>query len=195
MIRILTALLLLAQVSFAQGDKAVPQKLQTLKANYEAAVLRATTPLTKSYLQELQRLKLEYTRAGDLSAALAADALIQAASASSGTPPVVAAGDAALANVSVEQFKAWLATVVITETAGFKNSFTYDGKELTSTKDGALPRGHQNVTISVGKIFIPFTNTNATIEINSTRSKAEVTYSTGQKLEAKIEPKSALKAR
>lgn len=193
--RLLPALLLLLTVplTFAQGDKTVPPKLQTLQANYEAAVVRATAPLTKTYVQELQRLKLEYTRGGDLAAALAADALLQAASVA--TVPVVGAGDAALANLSVEQFKAWLATVVITETTGFRNRFFYDGKELTSRKDGAAPRAHQNVLISVGKIFVPFTSTNATIELNSTRTRAEVTYSTGEKIEARIEPKTAAQAR
>jgi hypothetical protein len=62
--RLLPALLLLtAHVAFAQGDKPIPPKIQSLKANYEAAILRATAPLTKTYVQELQRVKLEYTRA------------------------------------------------------------------------------------------------------------------------------------
>lgn len=188
--RTFAALLLGVHVSPAQTAKALPEKLQTLRKNYDAAVLRATAPLTKSYLQELQRLKLDYTRAGDLTAALAADALIKAASDPAAALPATAAGDAVLSAMNIEQFKMWLSTVVIREVSGFKNTFTYDGKEFSSTKDGAAPRAHQNVTISVGKIFVPFTSTNATIQIDSSRTKAEVSYSTGQKIEAKIEPKS-----
>jgi hypothetical protein len=194
MFRSCLVLLLLSAVAVAQGES-IPPKIQALKAGYESAVQRATAPLTKSYLQELQRLKAEYTRAGDLTGALAADSLIQATTASAGAVPVLSAGDTALASMGVEQFKSWLTTVAITEVTGFKNRFTFDGKDFISTKDGAAPRVHQNVAFSVGKIFVPFTSTNATIEIDSTRRKAEVIYSTGQKVEAVIEPKTPAKAR
>lgn len=189
MTRAIATLLLVAQISSAQTASPLPEKLQSLKKNYDAAVVRATAPLTKTYLQDLQKLKLEYTRAGNLSAALAADALIKAASDPATASPLAATGDAALSTMNLEQFKAWLATVVIRETSGFKNAFTFDGKDVLSTKDGAAPRAHQNVAISVGRIFVPFTSTNATIQVDSSRSKAEVSYSTGQKIEAKIEPK------
>lgn len=55
-------------------DAPLPEKLSTLKTSYQAAVARATTPLTKTYLSELERLKIEYTKKGDLQAALAVDA-------------------------------------------------------------------------------------------------------------------------
>jgi hypothetical protein len=189
MTRVLTILLLVASISAAQDTTAVPEKLHSLKASYEAAVQRATAPLTKTYIQELQKLKTEYTKAGNLQAALAAEALLRSASDPAATPPAIAAGDAALSKMDVEQFKAWLSTVVITEQSGFKNRFVYDGKVLTSEKDGNKPRAHTNVSVEVGKIFVPFTSTNATITIDDSRSKAEVSYSTGEKLEARIEPK------
>ena len=189
LIRPIAALLLVTQVSWAQTASPLPEKLQSLKKNYDAAVVRATAPLTRSYLQELQRLKLEYTRAGNLSAALTADALIKAAS-DSAAVPMTAAGDAVLSAMNLEQFKVWLSTVVIRELSGFKNTFTFDGKDVSSAKDGAAPRVHQNVSITVGKIFVPFTSTNATIQINSSRTRAEVSYSTGEKIDAKIEPRS-----
>jgi hypothetical protein len=193
MTRILILVLLLARVSLAQDTAAVPEKLQSLKASYEAAVQRATAPLTKTYIQELQKLKTEYTKAGNLQAAIAAEALLKSASDPAATLPVIAAGDAALSKTSVEHFKAWLSTVVIAEQSGFKNRFVYDGEVLTSSKDGNKPRAHTNVTVEVGRIFVPFTSTNATISIDDSRSKAVVSYSTGEKLEARIEPKLPLK--
>lgn len=189
MIRALVVFLLIGQATFCQDASPLPEKLKSLKSNYEAAVARATAPLTKSYLQELQRLKLDYTRAGNLQAALAADALIKAASDPASALPVANAADVALASMNVEQFKGWLSTVVIREVSGFKNQFTYDGRQFVSTKAGSAPRVHDNVLISVGKIFVPFTSTNATILIDPSRSKAEITYSTGQKIEARIELK------
>ena len=50
---------------------AEPDKLLKLRTSYEAAVTRATTPLQKTYLQELDKLKTEYTRAAKLEEALA----------------------------------------------------------------------------------------------------------------------------
>ncbi|MEQ1935486.1 MAG: hypothetical protein ABL962_16625 [Fimbriimonadaceae bacterium] len=52
-------------------DTPLPEKAQKLRESYRAAVDRATTPLTKTYLAELQRLKIEYTKAADLKGALA----------------------------------------------------------------------------------------------------------------------------
>ncbi|MCF7789010.1 MAG: hypothetical protein K9N47_22990 [Prosthecobacter sp.] len=43
----------------AQDSKALPDKVVALKFNYEAAIQRATTPITRTYLQELQKLKME----------------------------------------------------------------------------------------------------------------------------------------
>ena len=48
-----------------------PEKLSRLRQSYEAAVTKATAPLQKTYLQELLKLKDEYTRAAKLDEALA----------------------------------------------------------------------------------------------------------------------------
>ncbi|MEQ1860423.1 MAG: hypothetical protein ABMA13_10845 [Chthoniobacteraceae bacterium] len=189
MIRTLLSLLLVAHTGFCQEAGPLTEKLKTLTSNYEAAVSRATAPLTKSYIAELERLKLEYTRAGNLQAALAADGLLKGASSAAGAVPKTGAGAVAGGNMAVEEFKAWLSTVVIRELSDFRNRFTYDGRQFFSTKEGGTPRVHENVMITTGKIFVPFTSTNATIVIDKSRATAEVTYSTGQKVEAKIEPK------
>ncbi len=48
-------------------------KLERLRANYISAVTRAVSPLTKSYTAELEKLKTEFTKAGDLESAIAVD--------------------------------------------------------------------------------------------------------------------------
>lgn len=148
---------------------------------------RATAPLTKTYVQELQKLKAEYTQSGDLKTALALDTMIKELEQPAGTG---AAGSVPLSRMVSGQFKDWLATVVITEETGFRNSFTYDGKDVFSSKpDAPSPRAHQNVIIEPGKIFVPFTSTNATIVIDESLDKAQVTYSTGGKIRATITAK------
>jgi len=61
----------------AQTEPPLPPKLTSLKAGYESALARATLPITQTYIQELQKLKTEYTRAGNLEAALATDKLLK----------------------------------------------------------------------------------------------------------------------
>jgi len=58
----------------------IPEKLRRLRANYNTAVERVVTPLKRTYETELQRLKIDYTKAGDLESALAVDAEIKALS-------------------------------------------------------------------------------------------------------------------
>ena len=55
----------------------IPEKLSRLRGSYNTAVDRVVTPLKKTYATELQRLKIEYTKAGNLEAALAVDAEIK----------------------------------------------------------------------------------------------------------------------
>lgn len=52
---------------------AEPDKLLKLRSSYDAALSRATAPLQRTYLQELEKLKDEYTRAAKLQEALAVD--------------------------------------------------------------------------------------------------------------------------
>jgi len=60
--------------SMAQAPaKAQPDRLVNLRANYERAVERVTAPVTAQYRDELLKMKIEYTKAGNLEAALAVD--------------------------------------------------------------------------------------------------------------------------
>lgn len=64
----------LAIVPWTYSQEAEPERLSTLRANYTAAVKRATDPLTERYEEELEKLKDVYTRNAQLEAALAVDA-------------------------------------------------------------------------------------------------------------------------
>jgi hypothetical protein len=54
----------------------LPPKTLKLKESYDTAIQRATDPITKVYLAELTRHKVEATRAADLKGAIAIDAEI-----------------------------------------------------------------------------------------------------------------------
>jgi len=85
-IRTLAMLLIAATV---HGED-LPLNAQRLKESYQEAVENATTPLTKTYITELTRLKTQATKAGDLEGALAIDAeLIQIQSADPDTNGVI----------------------------------------------------------------------------------------------------------
>ncbi len=53
---------------------AEPDKLTKLRGSYESAMTKATAPIQKTYRTELEKLKIDFTRAGNLEAALAVDA-------------------------------------------------------------------------------------------------------------------------
>lgn len=174
----------------AQDAPPLPDRVKTLQANYEAAIARATAPLTKAYLQELERLRAEFTSAGNLQSALAAETLIKQVTARESGGAPAALGDVPLSKMTIEQFKRWLAGVVISEQSRYMNIYTFDGTMISSTKEGTrTPREHPDASIEVGRIFVPFTSTNATIHIDPSMTKAEVSYSTGGKYEATIAPK------
>lgn len=50
---------------------AEPEKLTKLRSSYESAIAKATAPIQKTYTTELEKLKLEFTKAGKLEDALA----------------------------------------------------------------------------------------------------------------------------
>jgi len=77
----------LASVLFAQDSAKEPEELASLRDSYQAAIARATTPLTKTYVTELERLRTDFTKKGDLQAALAVDTELRALTTSSPTPP------------------------------------------------------------------------------------------------------------
>ena len=53
---------------------AEPEKLTKLRESYQAAISKATAPIQKTYTTELEKLKSEFTKVGDLESALAVDA-------------------------------------------------------------------------------------------------------------------------
>lgn len=66
--------LISAVTSRAQAPaKPQPERLVNLRANYERAIERVSAPVSAQYREELQKMKLEYTKAGNLEAALAVD--------------------------------------------------------------------------------------------------------------------------
>ena len=69
---LLSTIFALISACQAFGDR-LPSKLESLTEKYERAIERATKPITLKYIDELRKLKLELTRAGDLSGALAVD--------------------------------------------------------------------------------------------------------------------------
>jgi len=66
-----------------------PEKLVALKDSYQAAINRATTPITKTYLVELEKLKTEYTKKGDLASAIAVDDELKPLAALQASPPTI----------------------------------------------------------------------------------------------------------
>jgi len=58
----------------ASAQQASTEKLEKLKLSFQQAMERATKPIKTTYQTELEKLKIEYTKAGNLEAALAVDA-------------------------------------------------------------------------------------------------------------------------
>ncbi|MES2598744.1 MAG: hypothetical protein V4662_25650 [Verrucomicrobiota bacterium] len=176
-------------MAFAQTESVpLPEKLKKLQENYDAAIARANAPITSTYIKELEKLKAEFTKAGDLKAALATDEQIEAANdalnggSDKGTK---------LSEMSERQFKRWLSSVVITE-VGSPNGIMYtfeDDTVNTMWSDMRSPRVHKTATIEVGRLIVPFTNTVTTIVIDPSMTKAEVTYTGGSKYPGTITEK------
>lgn len=174
---------------------AMPDKLAALKLSYDAAMIRATAPITQTYVQELQKLKTEYTKAGNLEAALAVDAILkETMAATPGSAAQAASGPSfagkKLSKMTIEEFKAWLTTVSIVEGAGQKTVFQYDGTAFTSVQGPSFaPRTHKGVEIELGKIVVPFSTDICVIRIAESLKSAEVRYDTEEPINAKISAK------
>lgn len=76
----------LASALFAQDPSQEPEMLASLRDSYQAAIARATSPLTKTYITELERLRTDFTKKGELRAALAVDAELKTLTTSTPTP-------------------------------------------------------------------------------------------------------------
>ncbi len=138
-------------------------------------------------VKELEHLKEQFTKAGDLQTAISAESLINALSratkeATSGIP---------LEEMTDRQFRHWLSTVTISEVnSPYGNKFTFEGGVLTSIRPGlTVPRSHPSGTVSVGKLLVPFTDTSATITIDQSLKKAKVAYNPGETYQAAITPR------
>ena len=174
----------------AQESKALPDKVVSLKFNYEAAIQRATTPITRTYLQELQKLKMEYTKVGNLEAALATDAILKEFADQTTQTTKPAASGKRLSKMTLDEFKRWLETVTIAELADEKNVFEYDGTTITSVQAGRpAPRVHTGVSVQLGIIAVPFSVEVATIRIADNLKTATVTYNSQEPVQAKITAK------
>ena len=62
-----------ATLSIQAQTSSLPNKLTILRTNYERAIERLKAPVDNQYRDELLKLKNEYTKAGNLEAALAVD--------------------------------------------------------------------------------------------------------------------------
>jgi hypothetical protein len=87
---------------------AEPEKLTKLRGGYEAAVAKVTAPIQKTYANELEKLKSEFTRAGNLEAALAVDTELKSLSTVSASPSksVVPAASSVRKSLSKKELEA-----------------------------------------------------------------------------------------
>lgn len=74
---LLTLLGLYALATAQDTTMPSPEPLERLTANYETAVERAISPLRKTYISELEKLKEKYTKSGELQNALAVDSALK----------------------------------------------------------------------------------------------------------------------
>lgn len=179
----------LAPAAAQTTSSEIPPKLKALQESYEAALARVKEPITNTYIKELEKLKADYTKSGDLKAAVAAEEELKAARES--LPGSGPKGSKTLADMNERQFIRWLSTVVITEIASPQGiRYTMENEVINSMYgDLSTPRIHQNATIEVGRLIVPFTNTVATISIDNLLTNAKVAYSNGKTYEAEIKEK------
>ena len=81
-----TKLITLFALTLCSAWSQEPDRLRSLRDSYRSAVERSTAPLTKTYLAELEKLKTELTKKGDLQGALAVESEIKVISPTSQTP-------------------------------------------------------------------------------------------------------------
>jgi hypothetical protein len=54
-----------------------PNQLTKLRGSYDAAIQKATTPIQKTYISALEKLKTDFTKSGNLEAAIAVNGELQ----------------------------------------------------------------------------------------------------------------------
>lgn len=171
----------------------LPPELRTLQKNYDAAIERAKKPITHTYLQELERLKLKYGRNGLPKNALAVESVMDELQKNPDDAEEVDPSEIPVSKMSLKQFKDWLSTVAIVELEGpYEVIFYYDGKLVTTTRPSrpGEVRTHEDSKIDIGTLFVPFTSMDATITISPSRDSAKVSYTNiGKIYQAKIVPR------
>lgn len=88
-------------------DSPLPDQAQRIKDSYQAAVERATAPLTKTYVAELSKLKIEFTKKADLQGALAIERELLVYTANAQQPPVGAATASSESAMPILVGQAW----------------------------------------------------------------------------------------
>lgn len=118
-----------------------PPDLDRLRDSYNAAVERAVNPLTRTYLNELIKLRDSYTRSADLKSANAVDEEVQAITikitASGGMKPVSSPGKTTVLNTR--------ATIPANDPNGFKFGPVRRGDHLTLSYVSGLWKDHGGI--------------------------------------------------
>jgi hypothetical protein len=176
----------------------LPDRAVELKTNYAASVAKAVANIDRTYVTELQRLKLDYTKAGDLEAAVATETLIKNLDVAG---PSASIGAGKLSSMKLGEFKRWLRTVRIVETTGEKRAFEYDNSQILSIRGyGAAQenqaietpiREHPDAEIELGLIRVPFSTDLCIIRVDEDLKTATVRYDDEPPLKAEIQAKEA----
>lgn len=185
-------------LSALQDTGNLPERVLTLKSTYKSAVAKAIEPLNRTFAGELAKLKTDYTKAGNLEAAVAVDGLLQALAAP-GASPTSSAGSAKLSEMKLSEFKRWLRTVRIIELDGERRAFEYNDSQIQSIRQYAQSkeaqpietpiREHPDAEIELGLIRVPFSTDLCIIRIDEDLKSATVRYDDEPPVKAEIETK------
>ena len=124
--------------SASSEESPLPEKAQKLRESYRAAVERATSPLTRKYLEELERLKIEYTKAADLKGALAIEGEMKLLSTSATIDSVISTDKESLTKRDLETLllaKTWRWGAVSMSKDGNRVDFEDNGKAKYHDKE------------------------------------------------------------
>lgn len=124
--------------SASSEELPLPEKALKLRESYRAAVERATSPLTRKYLEELERLKFEYTKAADLKGALAIESEMNLLSTSATIDSITSEDKESLTKRDLEKLlvaKTWRWGAVSMSKDGNKVVFEPNGKAKYHDKE------------------------------------------------------------
>lgn len=185
-------------LSTLQTPTNLPERVVALRSDYAASVAKAVTNIDRTYVAELEKLKLDYTKAGDLEAAVTTGQLIKDINVSHPNP---SADVARLSSMKLGEFKRWLRSVRIVETAGERRAFEYDNSQINSIRGyGLNPDSqpietpiieHPEAEIELGLLRVPFSTDLCIIRIDEDLKTATVRYDDEDPIKAEIEIKEA----